>query len=79
MKAEELHNRIRALYPDMIATTTFREKRMNILKAKPSSLSIEINPTPGKLKRLDKKCLLTQCGDGRFLEILELQPENKTG
>ncbi|WP_000690641.1 methionyl-tRNA formyltransferase [Leptospira interrogans] len=77
LKSEELHNRIRALYPDMIATTTFRDKRMNILKTKPSSLSLEINPTPGKLKRLDKKRLLTQCGDGRFLEILELQPENK--
>ncbi|EMY79176.1 methionyl-tRNA formyltransferase [Leptospira weilii serovar Ranarum str. ICFT] len=75
--ADELHNRIRALYPDAVATTKFREKRIGILKAKHTSLPAESNPEPGKLKRLDKKGLLTQCGDGRFLEILELQPENK--
>ncbi|EKO35406.1 methionyl-tRNA formyltransferase [Leptospira santarosai] len=75
--AEELHNRIRALYPDAIATTRFREKRIGILRTRLSSLPAESNPEPGKLKRLDKKGLLTQCGDGRFLEILELQPENK--
>ncbi|TGK23498.1 methionyl-tRNA formyltransferase [Leptospira yasudae] len=75
--AQELHNRIRALYPDAVATTTFRDKRLNILKARHSSSPPESNPGPGKLKRLDKKGLLTQCGDGRFLEILELQPENK--
>ncbi|TGL92985.1 methionyl-tRNA formyltransferase [Leptospira barantonii] len=77
LRAEELHNRIRALYPDAVGTTTFRGKRLNILKTAPSSLPPESNPGPGKLKRLDKKGLLTQCGDGRFLEILELQPENK--
>ncbi|MCG6168032.1 methionyl-tRNA formyltransferase [Leptospira sanjuanensis] len=75
--ADELHNRIRALYPDAVGTTTFRDKRLNILKTRHSSVPPESNPGPGKLKRLDKKGLLTQCGDGRFLEILELQPENK--
>ncbi|MDV6236981.1 methionyl-tRNA formyltransferase [Leptospira ellisii] len=77
LNAEELHNRIRALYPDSVGTTTFRGKRINILKTRTSSLTAESNPRPGSLKRLDKKGLLTQCGDGRFLEILELQPENK--
>ncbi|TGM59832.1 methionyl-tRNA formyltransferase [Leptospira adleri] len=77
LNAEDLHNRIRALFPDAVATTQFREKRMNILKSKLSELTPELPAWPGKLKRLDKKGLLTQCGDGRFLEILELQPENK--
>ncbi|TGK35040.1 methionyl-tRNA formyltransferase [Leptospira gomenensis] len=77
LNAEELHNRIRALYPDAVGTTTFRGKRLNILKTRTSALEAEADPRPGSLKRLDKKGLLTQCGDGRFLEILELQPENK--
>ncbi|MBM9498906.1 methionyl-tRNA formyltransferase [Leptospira sp. 201903071] len=77
LNANDLHNRIRALFPDAVATTQFREKRLNILRSKPSELPAELPPAPGKLKRLDKKGLLTQCGDGRFLEILELQPENK--
>ncbi|AOP34127.1 methionyl-tRNA formyltransferase [Leptospira tipperaryensis] len=77
LDADDLHNRIRALFPDAVATTQFREKRLHILKSRTSELPAKLPPEPGKLKRLDKKGLLTQCGDGRFLEILELQPENK--
>ncbi|XDD48701.1 methionyl-tRNA formyltransferase [Leptospira sp. WS92.C1] len=75
--ANQIHNQVRSLYPDVIATTQFRGKRLSILKTRPFDLLPEARSEPGKLKRLDKKGLLIQCGDGRFLEILELQPENK--
>ncbi len=74
--ALEIHNRIRALSPDVGAVCKFKEKRMILWKTLPHDFS-EQRLEPGRLKRMDKKALLFQCGDGRFLEILSVQPENK--
>ncbi|TGK04248.1 methionyl-tRNA formyltransferase [Leptospira langatensis] len=76
LPAMELHNRIRALSPDLGGFCQFREKRLVIWKTKPSDFSEE-GRKPGRLKRMDKKALLFQCGDGRFLELISVQPENK--
>lgn len=76
LSAEEVHNRIRALSPDVGAVCKFREKRMILWKTRPSDFS-DSSLRIGGLKRIDKKALLFQCGDGRFLEILSVQPENK--
>ncbi|TGL59429.1 methionyl-tRNA formyltransferase [Leptospira sarikeiensis] len=76
LPAIDLHNRIRALSPDLGGYCRFREKRMVLWKTRPSDFS-DGKIEPGRLKRMDKKALLFQCGDGRFLEILSVQPENK--
>ncbi|GBF37650.1 methionyl-tRNA formyltransferase [Leptospira johnsonii] len=76
LSAVELHNRIRALSPDLGGYCRFKDKRLILWKTKPVDFS-ETPIEPGKLKRMDKKALLFQCGDGRFLEILSVQPENK--
>ncbi|TGM11172.1 methionyl-tRNA formyltransferase [Leptospira selangorensis] len=76
LSAIEVHNRIRALSPDLGGYCSFRGKRLVLWKTRPVDFS-EGPTEPGKLKRMDKKALLLQCGDGRFLEILSVQPENK--
>ncbi|TGJ99116.1 methionyl-tRNA formyltransferase [Leptospira semungkisensis] len=76
LPAMELHNRIRALSPDLGGFCQFRGKRIVLWKTKPSDFSEE-GLKPGRLKRMDKKALLFQCGDGRFLELISVQPENK--
>lgn len=76
LPALDIHNRIRALSPEIGAVCKFREKRMVLWKTRPSEFS-DSSFEPGRLKRMDKKALIFQCGDGRFLEILSVQPENK--
>ncbi|PJZ69537.1 methionyl-tRNA formyltransferase [Leptospira perolatii] len=76
LPAEEIQNRIRALSPEPGAICRFREKRVVLYRTKLTEQSSE-TIQPGKLKRMDKKGLLFQCGDGRFLEVISIQPESK--
>ncbi|EQA37446.1 methionyl-tRNA formyltransferase [Leptospira inadai serovar Lyme str. 10] len=76
LPAIDVHNRIRALAPDPGAVCNFRDKRLVLRKTVWTDI-VESPIIPGRLKRMDRKGLLFQCGDGRFLEIISLQPENK--
>lgn len=69
----EVHNLIRALSPEPLAYTVFRNKRLEIFTAEIADE--EGLGTPGTLV-LESKKLLVQCGSG-FLEILQLKPEGK--
>ncbi|EPG75955.1 methionyl-tRNA formyltransferase [Leptospira fainei serovar Hurstbridge str. BUT 6] len=76
LPAIDVHNRIRALAPDPGAVCSFRDKRLVLRKTIWTDI-LEEPTLPGRLKRMDRKGLLFQCGDGRFLEVISLQPENK--
>ncbi|TGL57406.1 methionyl-tRNA formyltransferase [Leptospira ognonensis] len=76
--AFSIHNQIRALFPDPLAYTTFREKRIILLR---SSLA---EGTTGKSDKKagsfflgEKKRLFCVCGDGNLLGIEQVQPEGK--
>ncbi|WP_411822712.1 methionyl-tRNA formyltransferase [Leptospira sp. 'Mane'] len=76
--AFEIHNRIRALYPDPLAYTVFREKRVIINRSVfiPDLKSDSAVP-PGSFFIGEKKRLFCVCGDGNLLGIDTLQPEGK--
>ncbi|PJZ45694.1 methionyl-tRNA formyltransferase [Leptospira brenneri] len=80
--ATKIHNRIRALYPDPLATTVFREKRVILISSfLPDSslepISIPEGLHPGSFFLYQKKRLFCLCGDGNLLGIDTLQPEGK--
>lgn len=76
--AFSIHNQIRALFPDPLAYTTFREKRIIFLK---SSLAEEATRKSdlkvGSFFLGEKKRLFCVCGDGNLLGIEQVQPEGK--
>jgi methionyl-tRNA formyltransferase len=70
--AAEIINRMRGLQPWPGAYTTFRDKKLQILKVEPSNESL----SPGHLSvRGDR--LFVGCSRGTSLELLELQLEGK--
>lgn len=72
--AQEVHNHIRGLNPWPVAMTLFEGKRLKIHK---SILTDEMyTGTAGKTIVKNGR-LLVACGDGRCIEILELQAEGK--
>ena len=78
-----IHNQVRGMNPSPIATTSLKGKRVKILKTAPFSMDGEENQlqgnNPGSLlvwSQGKRKRLVVPTGDG-YLEILELQPENK--
>ncbi|HEX4998558.1 MAG TPA: methionyl-tRNA formyltransferase [Terriglobia bacterium] len=73
--AESIHNRVRAFNPWPGATATFRGATCKILKSKVAS-SVAEGGAPGTVVEA-KKALAVVCGDGRTLEILVIQPENR--
>ncbi|TGL74075.1 methionyl-tRNA formyltransferase [Leptospira jelokensis] len=80
--ATEIHNQIRALYPDPLATTEFRGKKMILISSYLVSPSEETIPLPAETKPgsfflHQKKRLFCLCGDGNLLGIESLQPEGK--
>jgi methionyl-tRNA formyltransferase len=85
--AKEVHDRVRALNPNPIAYTNFREKRINIIRTtlvEEKNLSedvrIQIQEASfkiGELFRPEKKSLFVICGDKKMISIEELQPEGK--
>ena len=70
--AMEIHNRLRGFQPWPGAYTKFRGKNLQVLKAKPASLSVP----PAEL-RVEGDRLFVGCGQNTSLELLELQLEGK--
>lgn len=80
--ANEIHNQIRALYPDPLATTEFRGKKLILVTSFLPEASLEPIPVPegtkpGSFFLHQKKRLFCLCGDGNLLGIDTLQPEGK--
>ncbi|TGN08255.1 methionyl-tRNA formyltransferase [Leptospira ilyithenensis] len=77
--AFEIHNQVRALYPDPLAYTVFREKRVIINRTffTPDLKPVSTNLPPGSFLIGEKKRLFCVCGDGNLLGIETLQPEGK--
>lgn len=80
--ATSIHNRIRALYPDPLATTEFRGKKLILVSSylpDESEVQVPRQPEgrPGSFFLYQKKRLFCLCGDGNLLGIDTLQPEGK--
>ncbi|EOQ90460.1 methionyl-tRNA formyltransferase [Leptospira yanagawae serovar Saopaulo str. Sao Paulo = ATCC 700523] len=80
--AFEIHNQIRALYPDPLATTEFRGKKLIFISSYLPNPTEGIVPPPSETKPgsfflHQKKRLFCLCGDGNLLGIDTLQPEGK--
>lgn len=80
--AMSIHNRIRALYPDPLAITEFRGKKLILISSYLPDESVEPIPKPeglmpGSFFLYQKKRLFCLCGDGNLLGIDTLQPEGK--
>ena len=73
--ARQLHDQVRGLYPWPSAVAALDGIRCKIIRT--SLLEEESNQQPGTVLQADKKGLRIACGDGRVLEILELQPDGK--
>jgi methionyl-tRNA formyltransferase len=67
--AAYIHNRIRGFQPWPGGYTRFRGQLLNIGKARPGEA---LEGAPGSLHRAGNR-LLAACGDGRALELLEVQ------
>lgn len=71
----DIHNRIRGLLPWPGVTVGFRGKRCQLLASRPGGTVLP-EGSPGEL-RWEGGHLHVRCGDGRWLEILRLQMENR--
>jgi len=71
-RASEIYNRIRGFQPWPGAYTKFRNKNLQIVKAKPAKDALP----PGELNLREGR-LLVGCGHGTSLELLEVQLEGK--
>lgn len=73
--ARQLHDQVRGLYPWPAAVTTVDGVRCKILR---TALGEDAGgQAPGTVLQADKRGLRVACGDGKALEILELQPDGK--
>ena len=73
--ARQLHDQVRGLYPWPSAAAVLDGIRCKVIRT--SLLEEETNQPPGAVLQADKKGLKIACGDGKALEILELQPDGK--
>lgn len=74
--AQELHDQIRGFNPDPGTYTELPDGRK--LKLYGSLLTAKTaDAGPGTVTELGKKSFFVACGDGRLLEITEVQPESK--
>lgn len=73
--ARQLHDQVRGLYPWPSAVAVLDGIRCKIIRT--FLLSEKTNQPSGTILQADKKGLRVACGDGRVLEILELQPDGK--
>ena len=80
--AEELHNQVRGLYPWPVAACTWNGKRLKIHRARDldpiapdgwQGKPLVTNATAGCVACGEPLCVV--CGDGRWLELLDVQPE----
>ena len=73
--ARQLHDQVRGLYPWPSAVALLDGIRCKVIRT--LLLEEETNQRPGTVLQADKKGLRVASGDGRVLEILELQPDGK--
>ena len=73
--ARQLHDQVRGLYPWPSAAAVLDGVRCKIIRT--SLLNDETDQRPGTVLQADKKGLRIACGDGKVLEILDLQPDGK--
>ncbi len=72
--ALEVHNKVRGLYSWPIATTVINGKKFKIHKSK--LLEESFSGNPGEIVDNNNR-LVIMCGDGKCVEILEIQAEGK--
>ncbi|MBR5246641.1 MAG: methionyl-tRNA formyltransferase [Clostridia bacterium] len=72
--AQDVHNKIRGLSPWPIATTTISGKKFKIHSSQ--VLTEKFNGTYGEIVDNNNR-LVCMCGDGKAIEILEIQAEGK--
>lgn len=72
--AVEVHNKVRGLYSWPIATTVINGKKFKIHKSK--ILTENFAGNPGEIVDNNNR-LVIMCGDGKCVEILEIQAEGK--
>lgn len=73
LSAQAVHNKIRGLSPWPSASARLGDRNVKIHR---SVLSGQSGGNPGEIVEAGKK-LIVSCGDGRCIEILEIQAENK--
>lgn len=73
LSAQEVHNKIRGLSPWPSASARLGEKNVKIHR---SVMTNENGGLPGEIIEAGKR-LVVSCGDGKCIEILEIQAENK--
>ncbi len=69
--ATAIHNKIRGLSPWPVATAVLEDK---VVKIHLSRLSQETGSKPGEVIKSDKN-LIVSCGDGKCIEILQIQAQ----
>ena len=72
--ALEVHNKVRGLYSWPIATTVINGKKFKVHKSK--ILEETFSGNPGEIVDNNNR-LVIMCGDGKCVEILEIQAEGK--
>lgn len=79
MSADAIANLIRAYHPWPGTWSEWQGKRHKIIRATLADPSDTLSVKQNQIGQLatDRNNLFVLCGDGRFLEILELQPEGK--
>lgn len=78
LPARDLYNRIRGLLPWPGAFTGFRSQRLHLWWGKPveAPAGVVQAPSPGTLI-VEKHALYVACGEGSWLRLEEVQPENR--
>jgi len=72
--AIELHNRLRGFQPWPGAHTIFRQRHLQVHRARPIDQAVDLKP--GQISAEPTR-LLAGCGKNTTLELIELQPEGK--
>ena len=73
-QSNEIVNLVRALCPSPSAWTSFNGKRLKIYALRPND--VQFGGKPGEVVECGKKTLAVMCGDGKAVNIVELQAEN---
>ncbi|MCX4286911.1 MAG: methionyl-tRNA formyltransferase, partial [Clostridia bacterium] len=72
--SEEIINLVRALNPRPVAWTTYKGKRIKIYTLR--LCNKDFDGRYGTVVECGKKSLAVMCGDGRAVNVIELQAEN---
>lgn len=72
--ATAIANRVRAFKPFPGTSTTFKDKKLDLIAVRPSDSAL--TGAPGEVVKADKEGIFIACGDG-ILELLTVKPEGK--